>query len=175
MKIKELLESPAPNEAITWPELMDNVAVALSKPDEIIDLGNGYSKFIRASKITYWKSDRDGKILLGGIIKTTKKYAVIEMVGKNKDIARREPFVIDLYLVMAHDLKKNNQVLISDSLISDGAFKTWTRLFQNNYRISIMNIQNPNGSLIPIKTEKEMIDHYRKGIIFQNLRFVLEI
>jgi len=108
-----------------------------------------------------------------GIELEEKPYGlVITSVGKNPLFKKQPPYASDLYIEILKD--SNKSLIISDATLTTNSFKTWKRLFNQGYKISLYDMSKPGQTFKTIETIDQMEQYFKtNNKDYEKYRYVL--
>lgn len=130
---------------------------------KVINLDNNLKKIEGNTLVYYWIEERD-QILLGVQLTKTRYGLVVNYIGKIHQ--GRPPFASDLYDKILKDRQSSgpnslNNLVISDSILSDEGLSIWIRLLKSGHKVSLFNYEKP-GKLIPINSVEDLKSYHSK-------------
>lgn len=142
---------------------------------KVVDLENNLKKIEGHTLVYYWV-EKNNQILLGVQLTKTRYGLVVNYIGKVNQGS--PPFASDLYDKILKDRQSSNpnslnNLVISDSILSDEGLNIWIKLLKSGHKVSLFNYEKP-GKLIPITSVEDLKSYYSKtNNSFAKWRYVI--
>lgn len=154
----------------TYSAVNFNIRDMISSGFKPEDVGNGYFKIHTGKKYYYWYEE-NGEILIGAELYQTPENLTIEYLGKKPELRWHPPYASDLYKKILDDDKIIR--FANDTKLSENGFKVWQKLFDEGYKITIYEQENPGQSMKTITSKNELNNYFGADKKFENYQFVL--
>jgi len=132
---------------------------------EVTNIGQYYRKLEAGQLVYYWFENNEEKII--GVELSKKPQGLfVNMIGKNLKYKNKQLYASDLYNIILNDRKNTgngemNNLVLSDSKLSDEGFKIWEKLLKLGHNVIIFNIDNPHETFEKIETIDDMKKYFK--------------
>jgi len=170
-----LAEMPQQIPIVDYYDAMVSNIKDYSQTEQIINLGTFKGFEVRKIKLDtllfYW-FELDNTILLAVELVIKPQGLIVRLLGKNPEYKNKKPYASDLYAFILQDTK-NGIRLFSDDRMSNEGFNLWRRLFNDGFKVSTYDNNNPGGTFITLHSFFDFENFFNSDASYKQYQFVL--